>query len=519
MRPVAILILLAIAALLSLLVGSGCDDLTTEINNNTFFDSTLGEDCLRCHSDDDNAIKQPKGQWANSRHASGDLIEAHVVLNTKDRQTNICGPQCHTSEGFIAYTENGSTAQQPAPSAIDCFTCHMPHTGVYGSWQLDTLRGLESPAILTGNFDYDMGSSNMCVTCHQAAKIPTITAGTLTIDLDTLGADGPHSGTQAHMLIGQGGFRFTAGAVNNSHASVATQDGCMKCHFGVGVGYSYGEHTFRLEDDLSGEQYLGNCNISGCHLGSPLTDFDGRPIQDTIRMLSDSLAKLMVAANILTGDDEDSTEYYIDSTVSGDAARILFNYLFVKQDGSRGAHNAKYARTLLQESVQRWDSLPNAFFTADTLSGCAPLTVNFTDASTGAILSYLWKFGTTADDSALTENASFNYVSAGTYTATLTVRTNGGQDSYSRTVVVDSLPTAAFTAADDSVFTGVPLQFTQTSLHATTWLWDFGNGTTNAVDLNPSYAFPDTGSFVVRLIVSNACASDTAETTIVVTTP
>jgi PKD repeat protein len=500
-------------------MGAGCDDLTTEINNNTFFDTTLGQDCLRCHSDDDNAIKQPKGQWSNSQHASAELIEAHVVLNTKDRLTNQCGPQCHTSEGFIAFTENGSTAAQPTPSVIDCFTCHMPHTGAYGSWQLDTLRGFVSPAVLSGNFDYDMGKSNMCITCHQAAKLPTIAAGTFLLDLDSLGADGPHSSTQAHMLVGKGGFRFGTANIVNSHASVSTLGGCLKCHYGVGVGYAFGEHTFKLEDELSNEPYLVNCNITGCHLGAPLTGLFAAPIQDTIRQFTDSLAGLLVAAHILTGTDGDSTEYFIDSTVGADAARILFNYLMVKQDGSGGVHNAEYARALLLESVKQWDSLPTAFFTADTLRGCAPLLVSFTSAATGAITSYLWKFGTAADDSALTANADFTYVSSGSYTVTLTVRSTGSEDSYSRTVVVDSIPTTSFTISDDTTATGIPVTFTQTSTHATSWLWDFGNGVTLADTLNPSIAYADTGSYVVRLIVTNACAADTAEATIVVIAP
>ena len=88
MRKLTLLLCLLIFSMLSLLLGIGCDKLTTEVNNNTFFDSTLGEDCLRCHSDDDNVIVQPKGQWATSEHASADLIEAHVTLNGDAFQSN-----------------------------------------------------------------------------------------------------------------------------------------------------------------------------------------------------------------------------------------------------------------------------------------------------------------------------------------------------------------------------------------------------------------------------------------------
>lgn len=487
MRLVALSCLLIIFAMLSMLLSVGCDDLTTEVNNNTYFDSTLGEDCLRCHSDDDNAIKQPKGQWATSQHASPELIEATAMLNTKERKSNVCGPQCHTSEGFIAFTANGSTSAQQAPSVIDCFTCHMPHTGDYGSWKIDTLRGFEVPVILAGDFDYDMGNSNMCVTCHQAETVPVIPTNALSVRLDTLGMDGPHNSAQAHMLIGRGGFRFTTDAITNSHLSVETKEGCLSCHFGTGLGYQFGEHTFRLEDDQTNEQYVANCNLSGCHSGaSPIADFDDTPIQDSIRSLSSTLAGYLLSAHILTGADEDSTEYYIDSTVSADAARILYNYLFVKKDGSRGIHNANYAVALLTESVDRWDSIPQASFTADTTQGCAQLAVNFTNTSTGAINSYKWDFGTDNLDSATTRDAAFTFVKADTYLVKLTITGIAGQDSYTQVIIVDSIPTTDIVASDSTVDAGVPVNFTQTSTHASHFLWDFGDGRLDSTSTNPA---------------------------------
>src|SRR5512140_1482480 len=106
MRKLTLLLCLLLVSALSLLMGVGCDNLTTETNNNTYYDSTLGQDCLRCHSDSDNKIAQPKGQWANSAHASPDLIEAHVTLNGDKFVSNECGAKCHTSEGFIHFTTN-----------------------------------------------------------------------------------------------------------------------------------------------------------------------------------------------------------------------------------------------------------------------------------------------------------------------------------------------------------------------------------------------------------------------------
>ena len=52
---------------------------------------------------------------------------------------------------------------------------------------------------------------------------------------------------------------------------------------------------------------------------------------------------------------------------------------------SCGSDTLKKTFTVYPNSV-------NAFFNIDTLSGCAPLTINFTNYSSGST-SYLWEFG------------------------------------------------------------------------------------------------------------------------------
>lgn len=73
---------------------------------------------------------------------------------------------------------------------------------------------------------------------------------------------------------------------------------------------------------------------------------------------------------------------------------------------------------------------PVANFSASPLSGVAPLTVSFTDQSTGEITAWLWDFG---DGSTSTQqNPTHTYDTPGTYTVTLTVTGPGGSDSFSR---------------------------------------------------------------------------------------
>ena len=72
------------------------------------------------------------------------------------------------------------------------------------------------------------------------------------------------------------------------------------------------------------------------------------------------------------------------------------------------------------------NKLPNASISADSRSGTAPLTVNFTagDSSDpdGELVSYEWQFGDGEASSG--ENVSHTYQQAGNYTVTLTIRDN-----------------------------------------------------------------------------------------------
>jgi PKD repeat protein len=71
-----------------------------------------------------------------------------------------------------------------------------------------------------------------------------------------------------------------------------------------------------------------------------------------------------------------------------------------------------------------------AGFTGTPLSGSAPLTVNFTDASTGTITSRSWDFGDGATSTAT--NPSHTYTSTGSFTVSLTVTGASGSNTLTR---------------------------------------------------------------------------------------
>ncbi len=526
-RLVLLSILLSLAV--GLFVAVGCDELITQVNNNNVYDSTLGEDCKRCHGDDDKIIRVPQAQWENSRHASSELIEATIEYGTESYLTSECGRRCHTGEGFRNYVTGDSNKAVTQPGVIDCFTCHLPHTGNYGEWSMDTLRGDRETTDL-GNFTYySAGSSNMCAVCHRAVHVPVFSTTPGRIALDTIGADGPHSSGQANMLIGAGGVRFGEDVVTNSHVSVldTTKDGCLACHFGSGVGYDFGEHTFKLLDDNTSGQHVVSCNLTGCHVGSAmliadLFDYTKFPRLDSVRVLGDSLRDLLLAYPILTGDGDDTTDFYRDSVVPSDAAKILFNYLLYKKDGSRGVHNTKYALQLLKESVARWDSIPRAAISPSVNHTCAGIQVDFENLSVGSVFTSTYDFGDGLTPLVIAgaADASHTYGKYDTFEVTLTIQGTAGTASVATTIIVDTVPDAQFVFLLDTVFVDSVVTFTDQSLRApTSWSWDFGDAIGTSTEQSPQYTYTGTGSFEVRLIAGNDCGVDTLLDTIVVITP
>lgn len=151
--------------------------------------------------------------------------------------------------------------------------------------------------------------------------------------------------------------------------------------------------------------------------------------------------------------------------------------------------------------------VPSANFTATPVSGCSPLVVNFTDASTGNPAVWAWDFGNGAT-SAL-KNPSTTYFIPGTYTATLTVTNASGSNTITRQnfITVYGKPLVAFVSTDSVGCYPFPVRFTDLSVASTgttntSWFWDLGDGG-QSTQQNPYNTYLNTGSYTVSLKVTN----------------
>jgi gliding motility-associated-like protein len=147
---------------------------------------------------------------------------------------------------------------------------------------------------------------------------------------------------------------------------------------------------------------------------------------------------------------------------------------------------------------------PTISFSADKLSGCAPLVVNFSNNNTNQN-SCLWNMGNGQSFSGCNNNFTFDQ--GGCYDITLTASENGCSNSLTLQdyICVESLPNASFTVFPIAFSQdNQTVSFNNISTGATTYSWDFGDGSFSNV-LNPVRLFINTlQGYLVTLTVSSA---------------
>ncbi len=154
---------------------------------------------------------------------------------------------------------------------------------------------------------------------------------------------------------------------------------------------------------------------------------------------------------------------------------------------------------------------PEGAFTADITSGCAPLTVHFTDLSSQDPTSWQWTFPGGTPSSSTEENPTVVYENGGTYDVYLSVSNGAGSDNVEKIdfIVVNDVPITSFTYSR----TGLVVSFVNTSSNAQAYHWDFGDGATST-DPNPVHTYAAPGQYTVTLTASNICGDNTYTETI-----
>ncbi len=159
---------------------------------------------------------------------------------------------------------------------------------------------------------------------------------------------------------------------------------------------------------------------------------------------------------------------------------------------------------------------PTAGFTANPSSGCAPHTVQFSNQSSSNATSFQWQFPGGSPATSTLPNPVVVYMTAGVFPVTLIAGNTAGSDTIlqQNIISINNKPTAAFTGSS----IGLTASFSNTSDNATSFLWNFGDGSNAGTATNPSHSYNTDGTYTVTLTATNGCGASTSTQIVTIVT-
>ncbi len=173
--------------------------------------------------------------------------------------------------------------------------------------------------------------------------------------------------------------------------------------------------------------------------------------------------------------------------------------------------------TLIYPAAIRAGNVPVAKLFATPSQVCAFTPVQFTDSSNAAPVDrWLWRFG---DGGTSTEqHPTHLYRDTGWFDITLIVWSNGCSDTVTMIDYVNVKPPIAFFKDSTTCDRSSMRWFRDASIGATSWNWDFGDGS-KSTEQHPSHEYATPGIYLVSLVVSNDTCEHRYENEIAIVVP
>jgi hypothetical protein len=319
--------------------------------------------CQTCH---DAPPHHTKGtEWTRSAHATWEI-------GKEDANRTSCFP-CHSGSAFAKWIDAGrpKTVSSYANNSdiaepLTCAGCHDPHSDA----NPHQLRTVDVDSLNNG---YQVppssqvgGMGQLCMNCHRsrynvAAKIKPSSPPYYGF------ADhyGPHGNPQADMYFGQNAWQFGDSSLTGLATHLGVTDACVTCHM------PSGNHEWAMQDTL-GNDKVAACQT--CH-GQGITSFEdikalydydhNGKIEGAMTEVEGLLTQLKARIASLGGIDASTGE---PTLAMADSLQVknnltliedIYDYTFVKNDGSMGAHNTKYAVSILQKALGYYPTYVN----------------------------------------------------------------------------------------------------------------------------------------------------------------
>lgn len=354
----------------------------------------LGSACTKpCHT-----FNGVVDQWRFSKHShpqnneigGGSCGNCHAIDGLENRVANDymtlpdSGAPTDVAKGHINYRAGNSSIQEigyggaSTIGRIHCATCHDfdpandPHsTGKYVAGQAplrvpggpSDLAFIEKspndagPIVGTG---LAFGAANICVFCHKSRKDVSYYVTNTTTAITSY-RWGPHYGPQSDLYSGQGAYQFAGKTYGNSeHITIAKK--CVGCHMAPVEGNdNVPDHTMKPN--------VKTCSTgAGCHSQYTGKTFDVLGGQTTVKR---ALFEMQAALNakgwltrsetspfaILTDEDLADGQFNRDLAKPGSSLTpaeqgALYDYLVIARGNDFGAHNPRYTKQILFDSIE-----------------------------------------------------------------------------------------------------------------------------------------------------------------------
>ena len=165
------------------------------------------------------------------------------------------------------------------------------------------------------------------------------------------------------------------------------------------------------------------------------------------------------------------------------------------------------------EYILNIDSLPISLATANPISGCTPLLVDFNSRSIGNLTSRLWNFGSSGVGNTSTDSLpAYTYTNPGIFFAVLSLSNICGTVNDTINIRADGKVIASFGNIVGGCFP-YTASFTNTSTEwfdsGTSYLWTLPDGSTSSAVNPSSITINSPGNYTTTLIAMDSCGSDT----------
>ncbi len=297
-------------------------------------------------------------QWQNSAHGEP-VWSGSFAQGTASQNNNLSNCiRCHDGQGFVNFT-NGLTTNTTGwtranHTHLSCQTCHDPHGNTNTASLRFTPAGSDT---LANGFQYTTGGTGqLCFNCHKGRR----NADTYSLTQVTSAFWGPHYSVQTDVLLGKNAASFGNPYLSSPH-NLATEHSCVTCHMPATTEIGnpdrdkVGGHTFALYNPETNYYHTTSC--VPCHGQKnswddfiARADYDGNGIIESIPKEVDGLLKALRIALPPAGIDSIAWQMIRD-TNDVNINKAYFNYQIMKNEGSKGMHNAMFTFDVLRQSL------------------------------------------------------------------------------------------------------------------------------------------------------------------------